>query len=69
MGGGVFDAHFFPVRIQLFGDDHGRRGHAALAHFGARVANDDGVAGHDLDPDIELWGIGCAGAFGHKKAQ
>ena len=69
MGCGVFDADFFPVGIEFLGNDHGRGRHAALAHFGARVADDNGVVGFDFDPDIELWGVGRAGPLGHKKSQ
>ena len=72
MCGGVLDANFLPVGIQLFRDDHGRGRHAALAHFGAGITNDDGVVRLDLHPDVELRRVrarGCAGTFGHKKAQ
>ena len=65
----IFNPDFFPVNFQLFGDQHGRRCAAALAHFGARIANDDGLIGVDINPRIHLLGLLGLGVSGQAKAQ
>ena len=65
----IFDTDFFPVDFQLFGDQHGRRGAAALAHFGARIANDDGLIAVYINPRIHFLGLLGLRVSGQAKAQ
>ena len=67
MGCGVLDAHFLPIGLQLLGNHHGRRRHAALAHFCAGVADDNRVVGLDFDPHIQLGRVGGLRALRHKE--
>ena len=67
--GGIFDAHFFPVGFQLVGHQHGGRGAAALAHFGAGIANDHRIVGLYFNPGIELGGFSRVAVGGPEKTQ
>ena len=67
--GGVFDADFLPIGVQLLGHHHGRGGAAALAHLGAGIADDDGVVGLDLDPGIQTGRVGGICFFRQVKSQ
>ena len=69
MRSGVFNAHLFPIGFQLFCNHHGRGGHAALAHFCARIANHHGVVGLNLNPHIELRCVCGLSASRHKETQ
>ena len=57
VGGGVFRLHLGPVAVQFLGHDHRQCGKTALAHFGAAVADDDGVVRLDDDPGVDLAGM------------
>ena len=61
--------HFLPIGFQFFSDQHGRRGAAALAHFGARIAYDDGLVAVYLYPSVDFCLIGGHGGIRPDKAQ
>ena len=65
---GVLDAHFLPIGLQLLGNHHGRRSHAALAHFSAGVADDNRVVGLDFEPHIQLGRCGRLRALWNEKS-
>src|SRR5690606_5280340 len=50
----IFGGHLRPVALQFLGDELRQAGQRALAHFGARDADDHGVVGPDDDPGIDL---------------
>ena len=54
VGRGKFGLDLRPVGLELLGDDHRQGGEAALAHLGARIADDDRVVGLDHEPGIDL---------------
>ncbi len=51
---GILDPHFRPVALQLFGDHHGQRRHAALPHLRSLVANQDRIIRIDGDPCVHV---------------
>ena len=61
--------HFLPIGFQFFGDQHGRRGAAALAHFGARIAYDDGLVAVYVYPGVDFGMVGGHGGVRPDKAQ
>ena len=65
----IFNAHFFPINFQLFGNQHGGGGTAALAHFGSRIADHDGFISMDVNPCIDLLGVAGLGLRGQYKTQ
>ena len=50
----IFGRDLRPVAFELFGDELGEAGERALAHLGARDADDDGVVGLDHDPGVDF---------------
>src|SRR5207302_236293 len=56
IGGRLLDLHLLPVHAQFFREDHGKRGHDALAHFRFTENERDAIVRSDADPGIE--GIG-----------
>ena len=53
IGGCLFDADLLPIEIQLFGEDHGERGHGALAHFGFAEDECDAIVRRDAHPGVQ----------------
>src|SRR5207248_10092400 len=56
IGGRLLDLHLLPVHAQFFREDHGKRGHDALAHFRFTENERDAIVRSDADPGIE--GVG-----------
>src|SRR5207245_1119595 len=56
IGGRLLDLHLLPVHEQFFREDHGKRGHDALAHFRFTENERDAIVRSDADPGIE--GVG-----------
>ncbi|MGY3508453.1 hypothetical protein ACVIQY_001428 [Bradyrhizobium sp. USDA 3051] len=52
----IFGRDLRPVAFEFLGDELGKAGEGALAHFGAGDADDDGVVGPDHDPGADLRG-------------
>src|SRR6185369_17494284 len=50
-----------PVAFELFGDQLSKTGQRALAHFGARDADDAAVVRLDRDPDVHFRGTALRG--------
>ena len=50
----IFGRDFRPVAFQFLGDQLGKAGEGALAHFRAGNADDDLIVGPDHDPDADF---------------
>ena len=61
VGGGLQHLHPRPVRLELFGDDHGLAGPHALADLGARGPNGDRAIGIDAEHAIRFEARGGRG--------
>ena len=65
----LLDAHAAPIGFELVGNDHGKRGANAGAHFGAMGDDDDRAIGIDTEEDARIPGsfrdvcLGVAGAI------
>jgi len=56
IGGRLLDPHLLPIHAQFFREDHGKRRHDALAHFGFAKNQRDAIIRSDAHPGVE--GIG-----------
>ena len=50
----IFGRDFRPVAFEFFGDQLGKAGEGALAHFRSRDPDHDGVVGPDHHPDVDF---------------
>src|SRR5690349_19907430 len=67
--GRLLDSDLLPIEIELFGKNHGERGHGALTHFGFAEDEGDAIIGSDAHPVVQrirglLFLILCGGVRG-----